>query len=167
MPPRAPAAPARRRAGGCVLLLPGLGAAGPARGQPDAPASSTRPLLRVITGYAAPFVQLPGTPVSGFSVEVWRGCRCWRLGLKAQRKAVARCAANCRGAVAAGFEEVESGRCGDRLQLGVALPSAMCTVLLTAKLDRRPATLTSCLARLGEGRRRVRCRQYAARQSPC
>ena len=31
-----------------------------------------RPVLRVITGHAAPFVQLPGTPVSGFSIEVWQ-----------------------------------------------------------------------------------------------
>lgn len=56
---------------GCVLLT-GIGAAGQARGQADAAATSTRPLLRVFTGYAAPFVMLPGTPVSGFSIEVWQ-----------------------------------------------------------------------------------------------
>src|SRR5689334_14587590 len=32
---------------------------------------SQRPLLRVVTGYASPFVKPPGTPVSGYSVEVW------------------------------------------------------------------------------------------------
>jgi len=48
----------------CLLI------AAPARGQ--APATSTRPLLRVSTGYAAPFVQLPGTPVSGYSIEIWQ-----------------------------------------------------------------------------------------------
>jgi ABC-type amino acid transport substrate-binding protein len=32
---------------------------------------SVRPLLRVITGHSSPFVKLPGTPVSGFSIEVW------------------------------------------------------------------------------------------------
>jgi ABC-type amino acid transport substrate-binding protein len=28
--------------------------------------------LRVITGYASPFVKPPGTPVSGYSIEVWQ-----------------------------------------------------------------------------------------------
>ena len=72
MPHPATAGPAIRLAVGCVVLLLGLGAAGQARGQPDTTATSTRPLLRAITGHAAPFVQLPGTPVSGFSIEVWQ-----------------------------------------------------------------------------------------------
>src|SRR3954462_5284808 len=72
MPHWALPAPALRVLAGCILLLLGLGAAGQARGQPDAAVTSTRPLLRVVTGYAAPFVQLPGTPVSGFSIEVWQ-----------------------------------------------------------------------------------------------
>src|SRR4051794_39569151 len=72
MPHPATAAPAMRLAAVCVLLLLGLGAAGQARGQPDAAATSTRLLLRAITGHAAPFVQLPGTPVSGYSIEVWQ-----------------------------------------------------------------------------------------------
>src|SRR6476620_9170696 len=62
---------AMRLLAGCALPL-WAGAAGQARGQPYAPASSTRPLIRVVTGYAAPFVQPPGTPVSGFSIEVWQ-----------------------------------------------------------------------------------------------
>ncbi len=28
--------------------------------------------LHVVTGYASPFVKLPGTPVSGYSIEVWQ-----------------------------------------------------------------------------------------------
>jgi ABC-type amino acid transport substrate-binding protein len=63
---------ALRLLAGCILLLCN-GMAGQAQGRSDAaPATSTRPLLRVITGYAAPFVQLPGTPVSGYSIEVWQ-----------------------------------------------------------------------------------------------
>ena len=64
--------PAMRLAAGCVLLLLSLGAAGQAHGQPAAAAASTRPLLRAMTGHAAPFVMLPGTPVSGFSIEIWQ-----------------------------------------------------------------------------------------------
>ncbi len=51
---------------GLALLL--LGCCG-AAAQPVA--QTTRPLLRVVTGHDAPFVQQPGTPVSGFSIEVW------------------------------------------------------------------------------------------------
>jgi DNA invertase Pin-like site-specific DNA recombinase len=60
------------------------------------------------------------------------------LGLEAQREAVARQAAAAGGAVVAAFEEVESGRRGDRPQLGLALAEcrARRTVLLIAKLDR-------------------------------
>jgi ABC-type amino acid transport substrate-binding protein len=71
MPHWALPVPALRVLASCVLLT-GIGAAGQARGQADAAATSTRPLLRVITGYAAPFVMLPGTPVSGFSIEIWQ-----------------------------------------------------------------------------------------------
>src|SRR5918911_3095601 len=60
------------------------------------------------------------------------------LGLEAQRAAVARQAAAAGGAVVAAFEEVESGRRGDRPQLGLALAEcrARRAVLLIAKLDR-------------------------------
>src|SRR6478672_1156231 len=60
------------------------------------------------------------------------------LGLDAQREAVARHAAGCGGLVAAAFEEVESGRRGDRPQLGLALAECRLrrAVLLIAKLDR-------------------------------
>ena len=60
------------------------------------------------------------------------------LGLDAQREAVARHAASCGGLVAAAFEEVESGRRGDRPQLGLALAECRLrrAVLLIAKLDR-------------------------------
>jgi DNA invertase Pin-like site-specific DNA recombinase len=60
------------------------------------------------------------------------------LGLDAQREAVARQAAAAGGAVVAAFEEVESGRRGDRPQLGLALAEcrARRAVLLIAKLDR-------------------------------
>src|SRR3954463_2335325 len=71
MPHWALPVPALRVLAGCVLLIC-VGAIGQAHGQPDAAGTSTRPLLRVVTGYAAPFVQLPGTPVSGFSIEVWQ-----------------------------------------------------------------------------------------------
>lgn len=60
------------------------------------------------------------------------------LGLDAQRQAVARHAASCGGSVAAAFEEVESGRKGDRPQLALALAECRlrrCTLLI-AKLDR-------------------------------
>jgi DNA invertase Pin-like site-specific DNA recombinase len=60
------------------------------------------------------------------------------LGLDAQREAVTRQAAAAGGAVLAAFEEVESGRRGDRPQLGLALAEcrARRAVLLIAKLDR-------------------------------
>src|SRR3954463_4596029 len=60
------------------------------------------------------------------------------LGLDAQRAAVARHAVGCGGFVAAAFEEVESGRRGDRPQLGLALAECRLrrAVLLIAKLDR-------------------------------
>lgn len=60
------------------------------------------------------------------------------LGLEAQREAVARQAAVAGGAVLAAFEEVESGRRGDRPQLAAALAEcrARRAVLLIAKLDR-------------------------------
>ena len=60
------------------------------------------------------------------------------LGLDAQREAVARHAAAAGGAVAAAFEEVESGRRGDRPQLALALAECRLRrcVLLIAKLDR-------------------------------
>lgn len=60
------------------------------------------------------------------------------LGLDAQREAVARHAAGCGGTVAAAFEEVESGRKGDRPQLALAMAECRLrrAVLLIAKLDR-------------------------------
>ncbi|MHB0721336.1 recombinase family protein [Roseomonas mucosa] len=60
------------------------------------------------------------------------------LGLDAQRDAVARHAAGSGGAVVAAFEEVESGRRGDRPQLTLALAECRLrrAVLLIAKLDR-------------------------------
>jgi DNA invertase Pin-like site-specific DNA recombinase len=60
------------------------------------------------------------------------------LGLDAQREAVVRHASSCGGLVAAAFEEVESGRRGDRPQLGLALAECRLrrAVLLIAKLDR-------------------------------
>jgi hypothetical protein len=60
------------------------------------------------------------------------------LGLEAQREAVARHAAGQRGAVVAVFEEVESGRRGDRPQLALAMAECRVrrAVLLIAKLDR-------------------------------
>src|ERR671917_553313 len=60
------------------------------------------------------------------------------LGLDAQRAAVARHAAGAGGTVTAAFEEVESGRRGDRPQLGLALAECRLrrAVLLIAKLDR-------------------------------
>jgi hypothetical protein len=36
------------------------------------PSAGPAPVLRGITGYASPFVKLPGTPVSGYSIEVWQ-----------------------------------------------------------------------------------------------
>jgi len=60
------------------------------------------------------------------------------LGLEAQRHAVARHAAGCGGSVVAAFEEVESGRKGDRPQLALAMAECRlrrCTLLI-AKLDR-------------------------------
>ncbi len=39
--------------------------------QAETPPPGTPAALRVITGYSSPFVQLPGTPVSGYSIEVW------------------------------------------------------------------------------------------------
>lgn len=35
------------------------------------PVAAPQPVLRVVTGHASPFVKLPGTPISGYSVEVW------------------------------------------------------------------------------------------------
>ncbi len=60
------------------------------------------------------------------------------LGLEAQRAAVVRHAAGCGGAVVAAFEEVESGRRGDRPQLALAMAECRLRrcVLLIAKLDR-------------------------------
>ena len=60
------------------------------------------------------------------------------LGLEAQREAVTRQAAVAGGTVVVAFEEVESGRRGDRPQLGLALAEcrARRAVLLIAKLDR-------------------------------
>ncbi|MDO9710817.1 transporter substrate-binding domain-containing protein [Paracraurococcus lichenis] len=55
-----------------AALALGVAVVSGARAQPDAPPASTRPLLRVVTGYSSPFVTLPGTPVSGYSVEVWQ-----------------------------------------------------------------------------------------------
>jgi polar amino acid transport system substrate-binding protein len=54
------------------MLLLGLCWAGTASAQSEAPAVSTRPLLRVVTGFSSPFVKLPGTPVSGYSIEIWQ-----------------------------------------------------------------------------------------------
>jgi polar amino acid transport system substrate-binding protein len=63
----------RLRTGRAVLiLLLGLTWAGAASAQSDAAAVSTRPLLRVVTGLSSPFVKLPGTPVSGYSIEIWQ-----------------------------------------------------------------------------------------------
>src|SRR3954466_11216577 len=60
------------------------------------------------------------------------------LGLDAQRVAVVRHAASTGGAVVAAFEEVESGRRGDRPQLALAMAECRARrgVLLIAKLDR-------------------------------
>jgi DNA invertase Pin-like site-specific DNA recombinase len=60
------------------------------------------------------------------------------LGLEAQRSAVVHHAAGQGGTVAAAFEEVESGRRGDRPQLALAMAECRLRrcVLLIAKLDR-------------------------------
>ncbi|PZP44810.1 MAG: resolvase [Azospirillum brasilense] len=60
------------------------------------------------------------------------------LGLDAQREAVARHAAGQGGTVIVAFEEVESGRRGDRPQLALAMAECRLRrcVLLIAKLDR-------------------------------
>ena len=60
------------------------------------------------------------------------------LGLEAQRAAVEAHVARARGAVCAGFVEVESGRKRDRPQLAAALASVRVhrAVLVIAKLDR-------------------------------
>ena len=60
------------------------------------------------------------------------------LGLEAQRAAVEAHVAGARGAVAAGFIEVESGRKKDRPQLAAALAATRAhrAVLVIAKLDR-------------------------------
>ncbi len=60
------------------------------------------------------------------------------LGLDAQRAAVEAHVAGARGAVCAGFVEVESGRKRDRPQLAAALAAARAhrAVLVIAKLDR-------------------------------
>jgi polar amino acid transport system substrate-binding protein len=55
-----------------IVLVLGLGWGTLASAEPIAASTaSVRPLLRVITGYSSPFVKPPGTPVSGFSIEVW------------------------------------------------------------------------------------------------
>jgi hypothetical protein len=60
------------------------------------------------------------------------------LGLEAQREAVARHVAATGGAVAAEFQEIESGKRADRPQLAAALAAcrAQRATLLIAKLDR-------------------------------
>ncbi|MBB5695799.1 recombinase family protein [Muricoccus pecuniae] len=60
------------------------------------------------------------------------------LGLEAHREAVARHATGCGGSVVAAFEEVESGRKGDRPQLAIAMAECRLrrSTLLIAKLDR-------------------------------
>ena len=60
------------------------------------------------------------------------------LGLDAQREAVARHVASTGGAVAAEFQEIESGKRADRPQLAAALAAcrAQRATLLIAKLDR-------------------------------
>jgi len=60
------------------------------------------------------------------------------LGLDAQREAVARYVAGVGGEVAATFEEVESGKRNDRLELAAALAAcrARRATLIIAKLDR-------------------------------
>ena len=60
------------------------------------------------------------------------------LGLDAQREAVARYVAGVGGEVAAHFEEVESGKRNDRLELAAALAAcrARRATLVIAKLDR-------------------------------
>ncbi|MFC0385137.1 recombinase family protein [Muricoccus vinaceus] len=60
------------------------------------------------------------------------------LGLEAQREAVARYASSAGGVVIATFEEVESGRKNDRLQLSLAMAECRLRncMLLIAKLDR-------------------------------
>ena len=59
------------------------------------------------------------------------------LGLDAQREAVARHVASAGGAVAAEFQEIESGKRGDRPQLAAALAACRASAtLLIAKLDR-------------------------------
>ena len=61
-----------QRCGLGVALVLALGWGRLAGAEPAAAAAtSVRPLLRVVTGYASPFVKPPGTPVSGFSIEVW------------------------------------------------------------------------------------------------
>lgn len=61
----------RNRCRLAALLLLGLGWAGLASAEPNETAVRTRPLLRVVTGFSSPFVKLPGTPVSGYSVDIW------------------------------------------------------------------------------------------------
>src|SRR4051794_9803665 len=60
------------------------------------------------------------------------------LGLEAQRQAVVRYAAGQGATVVAAFEEIESGRRGDRPQLALAMAECRLRrcVLLIAKLDR-------------------------------
>ena len=69
---RFPGCSSIRQCGLGVALVLALGWGRPAGAEPAAAAAtSVRPLLRVVTGYASPFVKPPGTPVSGFSIEVW------------------------------------------------------------------------------------------------
>src|SRR3954454_24425375 len=71
--PRGPAAGRCRLPRAAAVLL-GLGWGGLAGAEPlpgSAPGVSARPLLRVVTGYSSPFVKQPGTPVSGYSIEIW------------------------------------------------------------------------------------------------
>lgn len=70
MSPRAGGA-AMRRLLGLVALLCLLGAGGAAAQPAVAGAGAPPPVLRVVTGHASPFVKLPGTPVSGYSIEIW------------------------------------------------------------------------------------------------
>src|SRR3954471_23258021 len=85
-------------------------------------------------GVAAP---VPARFVAYYRVSTDRQGRSG-LGLEAQREVVACYASGTGGTVVAEFEEVESGRKGDRPQLAKALAAcrAQCATLLIATLDR-------------------------------